>query len=249
MKKLEGKIALVTGGNSGIGLAAAKEFSTEGAMVVVVGRDRKTLDIAQHELGREALALQADVSNLSDLDSVYSEIKNKFGRIDVLFANAGVAKFAPITEVSESFFDQMMDINVKGLFFTVQKAIPLMGKGSSIILTSSSILGRAFPGGSVYGASKAAVRSLGRGFAADLADRGIRVNVISPGPVETPIFQRMGLPQDQLAQMSEGIISRVPLKRVGKPEEIAKAALFLASPDSSFIFGAEICVDGGVAQL
>jgi NAD(P)-dependent dehydrogenase (short-subunit alcohol dehydrogenase family) len=249
MKKLEGKVAVVTGGNSGIGLASAKLFQSEGAKVVVAGRDTKTLDMVRKELSQEALVLQADVGKMTDLDKLYSEVKNKFGKIDVLFANAGVANFIPMSEVTEEFYDKMMDINVKGLFFTVQKALPLMSKGSSIILTSSSVQQHAMPGASVYAASKAAVRSFGRGFAADLAERGIRVNVLSPGPVETPIFGRMGLSSEQLKGMAASMSARVPLKRLGSSEELAKAALFLACDDSSFVFGAELAVDGGVAQL
>lgn len=249
MRKLKEKVAVITGGNSGIGLASAKAFAAEGAKIAIIGRDRKTLDLAKKELGSSALMIQVDVSNLSELDMAYSEIKKNFGHIDILFANAGVAKFTPFNEVSEQFYDQIMDINVKGLFFTVQKALPLMAKGGSIILTSSSLNSRAIPGGSVYGASKAAVRSLGRGFAADLADKGIRVNVLSPGPVETPIFERLGLSETQLKSMGEAMAARVPLKRFGQSEEIAKAALFLASDDSSFVFGSEISVDGGIAQL
>ncbi|CEG58304.1 SDR family oxidoreductase [Legionella fallonii] len=249
MKKLEGKVSVITGGTSGIGLATAKLFFEEGASVVIVGRDSKTLQAAKDELGDKVLALQADVAKLLDLDRVFAEIKSTFGRIDVLFANAGIANFVPLSEVNEDFFDKMMDVNVKGLFFTVQKSIPLMRKGSSIILTSSSLQQRALPGGSVYSASKAAVRSFGRGFAADLVDKGIRVNVISPGPVETPIYKKMGLSEEKLNMMSQKMTERVPLKRMGHPDELAKAALFLASDDSDFIFGAELCVDGGVAQL
>jgi NAD(P)-dependent dehydrogenase (short-subunit alcohol dehydrogenase family) len=246
MKKLEGKVAVITGGNSGIGLATAKLFSMEGALVIVVGRDEKTLENVRHE-GIETV--RADVSQMSDLDRMYSEIGGKHGRIDILFANAGVASFVPLPDVSEKFYDQIMDINVKGLFFTVQKALRLMKAGGSIILTSSSFHGRAMPGGSVYGASKAAVRSLGRGFAADLAEGGIRVNVLTPGPVETPIFGKMGFSETQLKSMSETIKSRTPLKRMGRPEELAKVALFLASDDSSFMLGSEVAADGGTAQL
>jgi NAD(P)-dependent dehydrogenase (short-subunit alcohol dehydrogenase family) len=249
MKKLDGKIAVITGGNSGIGLASAQVFAEEGAVVVIVGRDEKTLAAAKAKVGGKTTTIMADVSNLKDLDRVFSEVKRMHGKIDVLFANAGVANFVPLKDVTETFFDQMMDINVKGLFFTVQKAIPLMSAGASIILTSSSLQQRAMPGGSVYGASKAAVRSLGRGLAIDLADSGIRVNVLSPGPVETPIFGRMGAGEEKVKAMTATMSARVPLKRMGKPEEIAKAALFLACDDSSFVFGSELAADGGVAQL
>lgn len=248
-KRLEEKVAVITGGSSGIGLATARLFLAEGASVVILGQNPKTLETAKKELGARVVALQADVSKLPELDRAFSDIKSKFGRIDVLFANAGIAGFVPLREVAESYFDRMMEINVKGLFFTVQKALPLMQRGGSIILTSSSLQQRSMPGGSVYGASKAAVRSFGRGFAADLAESGIRVNVLSPGPVETPILSKMGFSGDKLRAMSEKMSARVPIKRMGHPEELAKAALFLASDDSSFVFGSELCADGGVAQL
>jgi NAD(P)-dependent dehydrogenase (short-subunit alcohol dehydrogenase family) len=249
MKKLEGKIAVITGGNSGMGLASAKVLKDEGASVVIVGRNQGTLNSALAELGAETLGILADVSKMEDLDRVFGEVRNKFGRIDILFANAGVANFIPVQDVTENFFDEIMGTNVKGLFFTVQKALPLLSKGASIILNSSSLQQRAIPGGSVYAASKAAVRSLGRGLAADLSGQNIRVNVISPGPIETPIFERAGLSEQALQAMMDTMRGRVPLKRLGKSEEIAKVVLFLASEDSSFIYGAEIAVDGGVGQL
>jgi NAD(P)-dependent dehydrogenase (short-subunit alcohol dehydrogenase family) len=249
MKKLEGKVALITGGSSGIGLATAKLFWEEGATVAIAGQTPKALEAAKKDLGGEALVLQADVSKLSDLDRVFSEIKTSFGRIDVLFANAGIAHFMPVGEVSEDFFDRIRDVNVKGLFFTVQKALPLMHKSGAIILTSSSLQQRAMSGGSVYAAGKAAVRSLGRGFAADLAESGIRVNVLTPGPVETPIYGKMGLSAEKAKAMNENMTAHVPIKRVGRPNELAKAALFLACDDSSFVFGSELCTDGGLAQL
>ncbi len=249
MKKLEGKISLITGGNSGIGLATAKVFVDQGAKVIIAGRDQQTLDRATKELGGQILAIRADVSKPSELDHLYQEIRAKFGRIDVLFANAGIAKFTPVEQVTEEFFDTTFNTNTRGLFFTVQKAIPLLSKGSSVILTSSSVVGKGMPGASVYAASKAAVRSLARSFSAELADRGVRVNVLSPGPVETPIFARMGLPPDTMKAMGETMRARVPMKRFGHPDEQAKAALFLASDDSSFMLGSQVSVDGGVGQL
>jgi NAD(P)-dependent dehydrogenase (short-subunit alcohol dehydrogenase family) len=249
MARLEGKIAVITGGNSGIGLASAKAFVSEGAQVVIAGRDKKTLDQAAAELGGKCLALQVDVAKAADLDLFYKKVQEKFGRIDILFVNAGIAKFIPVEQVTYEFFDQTFDINTKGLFFTVQKAIPLLKRGSSVILTSSSIVEKGVPGASVYAASKAAVRSLARSFSAELVERGIRVNVLSPGPVETPIFARMGLPAEALKAMGDSMQARIPLKRFGRSEELAKAAVFLASDDSSFMLGADVPVDGGVSQL
>ena len=249
MARLQGKIAVITGGNSGIGLATAKAFISEGAQVVIAGRDKKTLDQAAAELGTKCLAMQVDVSKSPELDMLYSKVREKFGRIDVLFVNAGIAQFIPVEKVTEDFFDKTFDINTKGLFFTIQKALPLLSKGSSVILTTSSVIEKGMPGASVYAASKAAVRSLARSFSAELCDRGIRVNALCPGPVETPIFGRMGLPPEALKAMGESMQARVPLKRFGRPEELAKAALFLASEDSSFMLGSQVTVDGGVAQL
>jgi NAD(P)-dependent dehydrogenase (short-subunit alcohol dehydrogenase family) len=249
MKRLDGKVAVIVGGNSGIGLASAEAFLAEGAQVVIVGRDQVTLDRAQLALGARAVAIRADVSKLAEVDELYRQTRERFGRIDVLFANAGVAKFIPFESVSEAFFDLTFNVNTKGLFFTIQKALPLLTKGASVILTTSSVVERGMPGASVYAASKAAVRSLARSMSAELAERGVRVNVLSPGPVDTPIFGRMGLAPDALQAMGTAIQARVPLKRFGRPEELAKVALFLASDDSSFMLGAEVAVDGGVAQL
>jgi NAD(P)-dependent dehydrogenase (short-subunit alcohol dehydrogenase family) len=249
MKRLEGKVAVIVGGNSGIGRASAEAFVSEGAHVVIVGRDQITLDRAQLALGASAVAIRAEISKLAEVDEVYRQTKERFGRIDILFANAGVAQFIPFESVSEAFFDLTFDVNTKGLFFTVQKAVPLLAKGASVILTTSSVVEKGMPGASVYAASKAAVRSLARSISAELAERGVRVNVLSPGPVDTPIFGRMGLAPDSLQAMATAIQSRVPLKRFGRPEELAKVAVFLASDDSSFMLGAEVAVDGGAAQL
>jgi NAD(P)-dependent dehydrogenase (short-subunit alcohol dehydrogenase family) len=249
MGKLQGKVAVVTGGNSGIGLATAKEFSREGARVVITGRDRRTLDEAAREIGGEVLALRSDASSLADIEGLFAAVGERFGRVDVLFVNAGVGKFAPLEETTEELFDQIMDINFKGAYFTVKKALPLLSDGASVILNTSVVAHVGFPNSSVYSASKAALLSLVRTLSADLVGRGIRVNAVSPGPVETPIFGKMGLPPEALEETTKGFGRQVPLKRLGRPEEIAKTVLFLASPDSSFLLGAEIVADGGVIGL
>jgi NAD(P)-dependent dehydrogenase (short-subunit alcohol dehydrogenase family) len=241
--KLEGKVALVTGGNSGIGLATAKEFAREGARVVITGRDRRTLDAAAREIGGEVLALRSDAASLADIDGLFAAVKEKFGRLDVLFVNAGVAQFAPVEETTEELFDHVMDINFKGAYFTVKKALPLLADGASVVLNTSVVAHVGFPAASVYSASKAALLSLVRTLSADLAGRRIRVNAVSPGPIETPIFGRTGLP----AEAKQGFGEQVPLKRLGRPEEIASTVLFLASSDSSFLVGTEIIADGGVS--
>ncbi|MBV9928915.1 MAG: SDR family oxidoreductase [Acidobacteria bacterium] len=243
--KLEGKVAVVTGGNSGIGLATAKEFAREGARVVITGRDRRTLDAAAQEIGGEVLALRSDAASLSDIDELFKAVGDRFGRLDVLFVNAGVAQFASVEETDEEFFDRTMDINFKGAYFTVKGALPLLAEGASVILNTSVVAHVGFPNASVYSASKAALLSLARTLSADLAGRRIRVNAVSPGPVETPIFGRAGLPEEA----KQGFGEQVPLKRLGRPEEIAKAVLFLASQDSSFLVGTEIVADGGVIGL
>lgn len=249
MAKLSDKVALITGANSGIGLETAKEFAREGARVVITGRRQGALDEAVHEVGHGAVGVQGDVAKLGDLDRLYAEVKRKFGRIDILFANAGHGTLAPFAEVSEEQFDSQFDVNVKGVYFTVQKALPLLRDGASVILTSSVAGVKGFDGFSVYSATKAAVRSFARTWASELKDRQIRVNVISPGPIETPIFGKMGLTQEQAASFGENIATQVPLGRIGQPHEIAKAALFLASSDSSYVTGVDLFVDGGMAQI
>ena len=245
-KRFEGKVTVVTGGNSGIGLATARAYAQEGAQVVITGRDEQTLKEAAKEIGEEALAIRADAAKISDIEKAMAEIKSRFGRIDALFVNAGIGKFIPMEQVTEAFYDDIMNINVKGLFFTVQKAIPLMPKGSAIVLNASINGHIALAGSSVYGASKASVINLAKSFSVDLLEKGIRVNAVSPGPVMTPIFNRMGLPAEQLQQTKDFITSMVPLKRFGTPDELANAVLFLSSPESSFILGSELIVDGGV---
>jgi NAD(P)-dependent dehydrogenase (short-subunit alcohol dehydrogenase family) len=249
VKKLEGKVALITGGNSGIGLATAKEFVLQGATVVITGRRRDAIDEALKEIGAGAVGIQGDVGRMADLDRLYAEISSKFGRIDVLFANAGVIALAPFEAVTEEHFDHEFNVNVKGLFFTVQKALPLMKDGSSIILTSSIAHLKALEGHNVYAATKAAVRSFARSWTADLKHRKIRVNCLSPGPVDTPIIEKMGITQEQFSEFDKAVAALIPLGRLGAASEVARAALFLASEDSSFVTGIDLCVDGGMAQI
>jgi len=249
MKRFEGKTVVVTGGNSGIGLATAKLFREEGAKVAISGRDQKTLDEAVNIIGAGTLAVKADVSKLADIDKLFAQVAAKFGKIDALFANAGIAKFAPIDASSEQMFDETFDINVKGLYFTVQKALPHLNDNAGIVLNSSVVNSKGSPATSVYSASKAAVRSLARTFAAELVDRGIRVNAVSPGPITTPIFGRTGLPQAAIDEFAENIKSSVPMKRFGTPEEVGHAVLFLASSEASYITGVDLNVDGGKGQI
>jgi NAD(P)-dependent dehydrogenase (short-subunit alcohol dehydrogenase family) len=242
MGKLEGKVVVITGGSTGIGLAAAKLFVKEGANVFITGRRQKELDDAVRAIGRNATGVQGDVARLADLDRLYEAVRAK-GRIDVVFANAGVAEFAPLETITEEHFDKLFNINVRGTLFTVQKALPLLNDGGSIILTGSvaGVKGTAAFG--VYGATKAAIRNFARAWTVELKDRRIRSNVLSPGPTETPILDQQ--PSDAIAR----IAATIPMGRMGKPDEIAKAALFLASDDSSFVTGIELFVDGGRAQI
>ena len=249
MKKLAGKVAVVTGGNSGIGLSTARRFAEEGAQVVISGRDQKTLDAAVKTIGGNVLAVQSDVSKLADIDKLYKAVSQIFGKIDVLFANAGVAKFAPFADSSEALFDEIFDINVKGVFFTIQKALPLLNNGGSIIINSSVANQTGFANAGVYSATKAAVRSFARTLTTELADRKIRVNVVSPGPIATPIFGRTGLPQEAVDEFAKAVLDKVPIKRFGQPEEIANAVLFLANSESAYITGVDLQVDGGMVQV
>jgi NAD(P)-dependent dehydrogenase (short-subunit alcohol dehydrogenase family) len=249
MGKLEGKISLVTGGNSGIGLATAKLFVNEGAYVFITGRREPELAVAVKEIGRNVTGVQGDVSDLGDLDRLFAQIKREQGKLDIVFANAGVAKYAPLGTITEDLYDTIFNINVKGVLFTVQKALPLMPDGASIILNASIVGSKGLPANSVYSATKAAVRSFARTWTTDLKDRRIRVNAVSPGATDTP-----GL-SDLLASAKVGeerlqmISNSVPLGRFGTPDEIAKAVVFLASDDSSYITGTELFVDGGFAQV
>jgi len=249
MARLTGKVAVVTGGNSGIGLATAKRFREEGAKVVISGRDQRTLDEAVKTIGGEVVAVRADVAKLSDLDKLYKTVSEKFGRIDVLFANAGIAKFAPLAESTEALYDETFNINVKGVYFTIQKALPLLNDGASIIINSSVASESGVADTSIYSATKAAIRSFARTLTAELVGRGIRINVVSPGPIRTPIFGRNGLSQDQIDDVARMLVSKVPMNRFGKPEEVADTVLFLASQEASYITGVDINVDGGMGQV
>lgn len=249
MNRLEGKTALITGGSSGIGLATAKLFRAEGARLAITGRDPEKLAAAQEELGSETLVMRSEAGNLSEIDSLMAQMKNRYGQLDVLFLNAGIAAPAPVELISEAQFDEIVDINFKGVFFSIQKALPLLGKNSSIIVTTSITNQLGSPNFSVYGASKAALRSLVQSLSLELIQRGIRVNAISPGPIATPIFDRFGLPANAVLARKSEIERKSPSKRFGTPDEIAKVALFLASDDSSYIVGEEIVVDGGMSLL
>ena len=250
MKRLEGKVAVVTGGNSGIGLATARRLREEGARVAISGRNVKTLQEAVKMIGDDALAVQTDVANPGELDKLYASVSQKLGKIDVLFVNAGIYKFAPLAATSEDLYDELFDINTRGVYFTIQKAVPLLNDGASIIVNTSVAGEIGLPNGTVYAATKSALRSFTRSIAAELVDRGIRVNAVSPGPIETPAgFARTGLSKEAIDEMVKNIVNQVPMKRIGKPEEIAGAVAFLASQDASFITGAEITVDGGLAQI
>jgi NAD(P)-dependent dehydrogenase (short-subunit alcohol dehydrogenase family) len=249
MKRFAGKVAVITGGNSGIGLATARRFVEEGANVAISGRSQKTLDEAVKLLGNGVLAAKADVAKLADLDRFYSTVVDKFGKIDVLFVNAGVAKFKPLENADEAHYDEIFDINTKGAYYSVQKALPHFNDGGSIILNTSVAGSKGTTNASVYSATKAALRSFSRTLAAELIARNIRVNSVAPGPIETPIFGRTGLSQEALDEFASGIVSRVPMKRIGKPEEVAGTVAFLASNDASYITGVEINVDGGMGQI
>lgn len=248
-QKLAGKIALITGGNSGIGSATAQRFVAEGAFVYITGRRQPELDAAVLALGSSVVGIRSDVSNLADLDQVVRTIKEQKGRLDVLFANAGIAELAPLNVVTEAQYDRQFDINVKGTFFTVQKALPLLADGAAIVVMGSIVGSKGLENNSVYSATKAAIRSLARTWTSDLKARRIRVNTISPGPIETPGLNGVLDTPEQVAQFKAQIVSAVPLGRVGDADEIAKAVVFLASDDSSYVTGIELFVDGGLAQI
>lgn len=247
--KLEGKVALVTGGSSGIGLAIAQRFAREGAFVFVTGRRRAELEKAAKLIGTELAAIQADVASLEDLDKVYQEIKQRKGRLDVLVANAGGGTFAPIGAISEEHFDQTFGTNVRGTLFTVQKALPLLSEGASIILTGSTAGSEGIAAFGVYAATKAAIRSFARSWATDLKERKVRVNVISPGPIETPGLAALAPDDVSRESLYRAFVEQIPLGRLGQPDEVAKVASFLASDDASFVNGIELFVDGGAAQV
>jgi NAD(P)-dependent dehydrogenase (short-subunit alcohol dehydrogenase family) len=249
MSRLNGKFALITGGTSGIGFATAQLFVQSGAKLAITGQNQQRLDDASKTLGAEVLAIRADVRSPDDLDTVFAQIKERWGKLDILFVNAGITKFSPLLDVDEAFIDETMDINFKGALFTVQKAVPLMPQNSSIVFNTSINNQMGMPGSGIYAASKAAVRSLVRVLAAELIERGIRVNAVSPGPINTPLYNKLGFSQEQLDRVAANLQQTIPMKRFGEPEEIAKAVLFLASEDASFVLGEELVVDGGWTRL
>jgi NAD(P)-dependent dehydrogenase (short-subunit alcohol dehydrogenase family) len=249
MGKLEGKIALITGGNGGIGLATAKQFVNEGAYVFITGRREPELARAVKEIGKNVAGVQGDVSNLGDLDRLFAQIKREKGKLDVVFANAGVAKYAPFGKITEEHYDSLFNINVKGLLFTVQKALPLLSDGASVILNASIVASKGFSSNSVYSATKAAVRSFSRTLTTDLKERRIRVNAVSPGATDTPGLSELLASAETGQERLKMISNSVPLGRLGRPDEIARAVVFLASDDSSYVTGTELFVDGGFAQV
>ena len=251
MEKLEGKVAVITGGSSGIGLATAQQFISDGAYVFIAGRRQSELDAAVKQIGKNnnVTGVQGDVSNLADLDRLYATVKQQKGHIDILFANAGIIELAPLGAITESHFDKIFNINVKGLLFTVQKALPLFQDGGSIILTASNASSKGFETSTVYSATKAAIRSFARTWTVDLKHRKIRVNAISPGPIDTTIFNSAVQTEEESEQIKASLVASVPMGRMGSPDEIAKAVSFLASDDSSYVTGIELFVDGGMAQI
>jgi NAD(P)-dependent dehydrogenase (short-subunit alcohol dehydrogenase family) len=249
MSRLDNKVAIVTGGSSGIGLATAHRFISDGARVIVTGRNQEALDAAVAELGDRAMGIRGDVAQLEDLDRMFGKVKKQFGHVDVLFANAGIAPFVPFAAVTEEHFDGLFNTNVRGLFFTVQKALPLLSDDASVILNASVVAQSGLPNTSVYSATKAAVRSLGRTLAAELSPRGIRVNVVSPGLIDTPFWGKVGLSDDEIEVFGAQVVQQTPLRRPGKPEEIAATVAFLASDDASYFTGADLIADGGMIQV
>ena len=247
MNRYTGKVALITGGNSGIGLATAKRLKEEGATVVIAGRDAKTLNAAAAEFG--FIAIRADVARLPEIEKMYREAVERVGKIDVLFANAGIYKASSLADTTEAFFDESVDINFKGLFFTVQKALPYLNDGAAIILNSSTVTSKGWPGIAVYSATKAAVRSLARSFSAELLPRGIRVNTVSPGATFTPIFGRLGLSAAELDATAAELLKKVPIGRFASAEDIAAGVAFLGSSDAAYVVGGELTIDGGLGQL
>lgn len=249
MGKLDNKVAVVTGGSSGIGFATAERFIADGADVIITGRNQVNLDAAATDLGVGAFAIRADVSVLKDIERLFDTIRDRNGRVDVLFANAGIAPLGPFASVTAGDFDTLFGVNVRGLFFTVQKALTLLSDGASVILNASVVAQSGLPNTSVYSATKAAVRSLGRTLAAELAPRGIRVNVVSPGLIDTPFWEKVGLGAEQVTAFGAQVVQQTPLGRPGRASEIAATAAFLASDDASFFTGAELVADGGLVHV
>ena len=249
MNKFENKTVLVTGGNSGIGLATAKAFVNQGARVIITGRDQKTLDLAREELGSQTIALRNDAGDVGAARELATLLTNRGVTLDAVFINAGVARFGAFDAIDEALWDQTFNTNVKGAYFAIQSLLPLFNEGAAIILNGSINAHIGMPGSSVYAASKAALISFAKTLSSELVGRGIRVNVVSPGPVATPLYGRLGVPAEQLQEMAAGIQAQVPLKRFGTPEEVASAVTYLASKDAAFIVGTELIVDGGMSQL
>ncbi len=248
MSKLKNKVAVITGGNSGIGFGIAQEFKNEGAKGVIVGRNQETLDSSVAQLGDNFIAINADVTNLADLERVFAATSEKFGKIDVIVANAGGGAVGTVATFSETDFDKAIDLNLKSVYFTVQKALPFMNDGGSIILIGSNAAHRAYSNFTLYGAAKAAVIYLAKGFSSDLLDRKIRANVITPGTTDTPAFDKF-VPAEQIEAVKKHFAEQMPIGRIGQPADIGKTAVFLASDDSSFLLGAELLVDGGMTYL
>ena len=249
MNRLQNKVAVITGGNSGIGFATAQEFIAQGAQVVITGRNAQAVQEAVARLGDQARGVVSDAASMSDLHQLAEKVQAVHPRFDILFVNAGVAYFAPIAQVDETHFDSQFNTNVKGAYFTIQQLLPLLNGGGSIILTASTAAHMGMAGASVYAATKAALTTFARTLSAELLDRKIRVNVISPGPIDTPIITKMGMPAEMQAQLAACLIEQVPMKRLGDPKEIATVATFFASDDSSFVTGEEIIAGGGMVTL
>lgn len=249
MGRFQDKVVVITGGNSGIGYAAAQHFAEEGARVVITGRRPDAVEKAAGSLGPRAAGIVADASRLDEVSRLFEQIKSLHGTIDVLFLNAGIATFAPVAEQDETAFDALFDTNVKGPYFALQKALPLLGDGASVIVNASAVNTKGLPGASAYSATKAAVRSLVRSFAAELSPRGIRVNAVSPGPVETPLWSKTGMEEAEIGEFGQEVGKMVPLGRFGRADEMAKVVLFLASDAASYVTGADVAADGGFAQV
>ncbi len=247
--KLENKVAVITGGSAGIGLATAKLFAAQGAKVAITGRNLENLNKAIEEIGNGAIGIQSDSGNLADIDRLYKTVEEKLGKVDVLIANAAIYVLAPLADFTEEMFDQQSNINFKGTFFTVQKALPFLNDGAAIILLSSVVSEKGIPNHASYAATKAAIRSMGRSFSVELLPRGIRVNVLTPGPVDTNVFAQVTSSQEEADAFKASMGDFTPIKRIGKPEEIAAAALYLSTPDSAFMVGAELLIDGGLRSL